>query len=100
MSKHKSVPSKDFSGGGKKHQPQHHKGHSHGHPTEHGLHEVAGVGNFHSADSGTAAEHGLSAGDHECVAHALPETHSILENHELQHVDYHHITGGHHNKGH
>lgn len=78
-------------------QRQHHSGHSHGHPTEHGLSENplpnVGIG---GPDYGSMAEHGLSEGNVKGLKSALPEhqcNNSILEEHHLQHADYGNLTG-------
>jgi hypothetical protein len=97
-SKHFSIPGH---GGNKPHhgtsQRQHHDGHPHGHPTQHGLSEnpLPNVG-MGGPDYGSMAEHGLSEGNVKGLKTALPESqcnNSILEEHVLQHTDYGNLTG-------
>lgn len=80
---------------------QHHDGHPHGHPTQHGLSEnplpMVGIG---SPDYGSMEEHGLSEGNVRAVASAMPIgqcNDSLLEEHGLQHVDYGELTGHNYN---
>lgn len=97
-SKHFSMPGH---GGNKPHhgtaQRQHHDGHSHGHPTQHGLSEnsLPEVG-MNSPDYGSMAEHGLSEGNVKGLRSAMPMgqcNDSLLEEHVLQHTDYGSLTG-------
>lgn len=96
--KHFSMPGP---GNGKPHhgssQRQHHSGHAHGHPTEHG--NSAPDNKVGGPDYGSMAEHGLSEGNVKGLKSALPESrcnNSLLEEHELQHSDYGELTGHNH----
>lgn len=97
-SKHHNMPGHS-SPSHKTGQRQHHAGHAHGHPTEHG-NKIVPENRVGGPDYGSMEEHGLSEGNVRAVTKALPENqcnNSILEEHGLQHVDYGELTGHNYN---
>jgi hypothetical protein len=82
---------KHFPSHNKGREPKHHHGHQFGHPSARGGQTTSESGNE------SASAYGLSAGK---VPRVKVDTAGSFENHELQHADYHELTGGSHNSTH